>query len=202
MKWKTGLICLLVATMLLLCCMPAAAAASDDAANTDAEKGFLAWADKLRLANPGNSSKQANPSQPNAAATKLTEDELKTYAERVFELVNKERENAGVTQLERNDALDEAANIRASELVQQDSHTRPNGNNFYSVLDDLGIRRKTSSENIYCEPSTPEEAMRGWMESEIHKIHILKDNFTAIGIGIYQSQDGKLYWVQLFIEEK
>jgi len=108
-----------MAVILLLCGAPAVtvAAASGGGQNDEDREGFLAWADSLRLADPGGSVKPANPSQPNPAASIPTEDELNAYADRVFELVNQEREKAGVAPLERNEFLDEAANIRANDCA-------------------------------------------------------------------------------------
>jgi len=163
------------------------------------------WLDGLTLTPGSGTSTPSNPAKPSGSvetAKTLTEDELKAYADKVFELVNKEREKAGVSPLEYREDLAEAAQIRAQEIVTHKSHTRPNGEDFDSVMDEFNIERRACGENIYRYQTTPEKAMQGWMDSDGHRRNILKEKYTAIGVGIYQGQDGKLYWTQLFIEEK
>lgn len=137
-----------------------------------------------------------------SAPAKLTQNVLEAYSDKVFELVNKEREKAGVGLLERDELLDEAANIRAKEIrtVYENkgkAHTRPNGDSWRTVLQELGIEDKCG-ENIYDKPQTPEKAMAGWMKSDAHKENILKERYNSIGIGVYQHSDGSLSWVQIF----
>jgi len=163
------------------------------------------WLDGLTITPGSGTSTPSNPAKPSGSAETaktLTEDELKAYADKVFELVNKEREKAGVSPLEYREDLAEAATIRVKESVTLKSHTRPDGRKFSTVFDDLGITRGWAGENLYRGPATPEKAMQGWMDSEGHRDNILDENFTAIGVSVYQGQDGKLYWTQLFIEEK
>ena len=202
MKRKTQLVCLFVAAMLLLCSIPVAAA-SGGGRNDEDREGFLAWADSLRLADPGASTKPANPSQPNPAASIPTEDELKAYADRVFELVNQERENAGVAPLERNESLDEAANIRANDCASVNSlyvngqaHIRPDGSRWFSVL---GIDKNYNyGENVGQGGATADVRMKSFMNSEGHKANILREDYTEIGIGCAVSEQGVIFTVQIF----
>lgn len=143
-----------------------------------------------------------NPTTSKNAPAILTDKELDAYAQEIFILVNKEREAAGVQPLERDELLDEAANIRAKEIrtvYENDgkAHTRPNGDSWRTVLQELGIEDKCG-ENIYDKPSTPEKAMDGWMKSDGHRENILKERYNSIGIGVYQNSDGSLSWVQIF----
>ena len=139
---------------------------------------------------------------PSNSAEILTDNELKAYADKVFELVNAEREKAGVPTLDFRDDIAEAAILRAQEIVSSYTHTRLDGSKFSSVFDEMGVRKKESGENIYTSPITPEAAVNGWMASNGHRNNILKEKYTATGIGIYQDKAGVLHWVQLFIEEK
>ena len=55
-----------------------------------------------------------------------------------------------------------------------------------------------NDENIAWGQKTPEEVVTGWMNSSGHRANILSSKFTFIGVGVYRSSSGRLYWVQLF----
>ena len=63
------------------------------------------------------------------------------FAEEVLRLVNEEREKAGVDPVELDSGLTDAAQRRAKEIIEVFDHTRPNGENFRSLLDEMGIDR-------------------------------------------------------------
>ena len=148
----------------------------------------------------------SNNSQSGAAASTqklLTAEELAAYADKIFELVNIEREKAGASPLTRSSILDEAAMIRAAEIKTVDNlggapHTRPDGTSYRSLLEDMGIASNRCGENITRAKPTPQDAMSAWMDSEGHRRNILRENYGSIGIGVYQRPDGKLDWIQIF----
>ena len=152
----------------------------------------------------GKKVEDATESSSHASDTQqlLTADELKAYAQKVFELANKEREIVGLEPVSYREDVADAAQIRAKELASVTSHTRPDGSKCFTVLDEQGIRRKWSGENLHCGTSTPESAMQAWMDSDGHRAIILNEKSTAMGVGVYQAQDGTIYWIQLFIKEK
>ncbi len=43
-------------------------------------------------------------------------------------------------------------------------------------------------------------AVKGWMESPTHRQNILDRNWTATGIGVAESRDGRIYITQVFLE--
>ena len=61
------------------------------------------------------------------------EPDSSEFAVEVLELVNIERENAGLEPLELDEDLVRLANIRAEEIVENFSHTRPNGTSCFTV---------------------------------------------------------------------
>lgn len=118
---------------------------------------------------------------------------------RVLALVNKERIAAGLQPLTMTDALQKAADIREQEIFDAFSHTRPNGSNWYTTLDGLGIDYNSAGENIAAGQASPEEVMTSWMNSSGHRANILNGKFTHMGAG-YAKGSG-MYgtsWVQLF----
>lgn len=117
--------------------------------------------------------------------------------------LNSHRTQNGRTALTNSPALNEAAAKRAEELVSGFSHTRPNGTNFITVLEEDDITYTSATENIamYGNCITPDIsiAMNIWRESAGHNANMLDRNKTQVGFGCYLK--GKTaYWVQIFIE--
>jgi uncharacterized protein YkwD len=96
----------------------------------------------------------------------------------------------------------QAALVRAKELEGLVSHERPDGRRCLSALDDAGIERRWSAENYHYGRSDAAAAMQAWMDSDGHRRTILNEKATAMGIAAYQAENGKIYWIQLFIKEK
>ncbi len=129
----------------------------------------------------------------------LDEPDSSNFAEEVLRLCNIERANYGIAPLELDENLIECADIRAEEIVEEFSHTRPDGTSCFSVL--KGISYYTCGENIAAGHSTPEETVDQWMNSAGHRANILNGEFTKLGVGYCYDENGmyKNYWVQLFI---
>ncbi len=125
---------------------------------------------------------------------------LYDYAYKVLELVNKERAKQGVKALTMDKSLLETAMKRAEEIVVYFDldHERPNGSSWDSSITKTQYYR--AAENIAEYQTTPESVMTSWMNSPGHKANILNSNYTCIGIGCYQANDGKYYWVQTFTD--
>lgn len=121
-----------------------------------------------------------------------------SYARQIVKLVNEERAKAGLPALQLDADITAAANVRAKEITQKFSHTRPNGSSFSSVLKEQGVSFRGSGENIAWGQKSPEQVMNGWMNSDGHRANILNKNFKNIGVGHYQDENGVNYWVQLF----
>ena len=116
-----------------------------------------------------------------------------------MELVNQERKKQGLKLLTIDKSVEAAAQVRAKEIEKSFSHTRPSGKSFSTVLTENGIKFRGSGENIAWGQSTPQEVMRGWMNSSGHRADILNANFTKIGVGYYVGANGRKHWTQLFI---
>ena len=119
------------------------------------------------------------------------------FVSQVATLVNKERAKVGLSPVTLDTTLSRAAQVRAKEIVNYFSHTRPNGSSFSSAISEQGISFRGSGENIAYGQRTPEAVMNAWMNSEGHRANILNANYTKIGVGYYQI-NGVNYWTQLF----
>ncbi len=144
-----------------------------------------------------NGSKPAGEEPAGSEATDEGTAEL-TYAQQVVKLVNVERVKAGLSELAIDEKTEAAALVRAKEIKQSFSHTRPNGSQFSTVLKEQGVSYRGAGENIAWGQKSPEEVVTAWMNSEGHRANILNAKFTHIGVGYYQDAKGTNYWSQLF----
>lgn len=115
----------------------------------------------------------------------------------VYEITNNYRSLVGVSSLTLDSSLVEAANIRAKELSDGFSHTRPNGSSCFTVLSELGISYGTAGENIAAGYSSSQSVMEGWRSSSGHYQNIISSKFKKIGIGV-NIINNQYYWVQIF----
>lgn len=128
------------------------------------------------------------------------------YAAEVVRLTNIERANDYRHALAAtNAALNAAAQKRAEEIAlkYEPPHYRPDGRKWSTVLSDYGISYMIAGENIAMGQKSPAAVVAAWMNSPGHRDNILgrKANFTYIGVGVCQKKDGRLCWVQLFLND-
>lgn len=133
--------------------------------------------------------------QPKETATSPTASDVRTQ---VYDIVNSERQKNGLSALTYRSDLQAAADLRAREIVQYFSHTRPNGTSCFTVVSEAGISYRALGENIAYGQRSASEVMNGWMNSSGHRANILSSNFTGVAVGYYE-QNGVKYWVQIFI---
>lgn len=112
-------------------------------------------------------------------------------ARKIFEMVNKERQKAGVQPLSWNNELEQATLIRAAETSAYFSHTRPDGSQYYTV------NSKINGENIAMGYMDPQQVFEGWMNSDGHRRNILNKNFKSFAVAEFKMGNVP-YWVQLF----
>ena len=97
-----------------------------------------------------------------------------------------------------------AAQIRAGEIVESFSHTRPDGRNCGTVLEDLSIRWTRRGENIAAGYSGGNATFNQWKEDDKnysgqgHRRNMLGD-FTKIGLARAYDADStyRYYWVMI-----
>lgn len=122
------------------------------------------------------------------------------YAQSVLTFVNRARLAAGVRPLMLNPYLCSRSDIRAGELATIFSHTRPDGTQFYTVLDRRKFHYMTAGENAAAGASSPQEVMDVWMNSPGHRQNILNPAFRYLGVGYAYVPNSEYnnYWIQIF----
>ena len=116
---------------------------------------------------------------------------MTSMAAEVVAQVNAERAKYGLSSLTVSDELTRAACVRASEIVEQFSHTRPDGSSCFTVSG------AAYGENIAKGQSSADRVMAAWMSSEGHRANILRESYGSIGVCALKV-NGVIYWVQLF----
>ncbi|WP_127081260.1 CAP domain-containing protein [Dulcicalothrix desertica] len=128
------------------------------------------------------------------------------FINRIVELTNAERQKAGLSLLRLNSQLAVAAQKHSSDMAVQDyfNHQAKNGSSPFDRIKATGYRYSRAAENIYAGGSTPEDAVKGWMNSPGHRQNILNPEYQEIGVGYYflandtGSVNYKHYWTQVF----
>ena len=95
---------------------------------------------------------------------------MSAMAVEVAAQVNAERAKYGLSSLTVSDELTRAACVRASEIVRQFSHTRPDGSSCFTVSG------AAYGENIAKGQSSADRVMAAWMSSEGHRANILRES--------------------------
>lgn len=144
----------------------------------------------------------------NTATSKLNEAQIdeQLIKDYVLELTNELRAAKGSHRLTINPELELAGDVRANETISTFSHTRPNGQDPFTVLTDsndspnydyqyigenLGMATYHRSDAFMAEM-----IFDGWVDSEGHYQNIINENFTEIGIGV--DYDGEYLYVTQF----
>ncbi len=125
----------------------------------------------------------------------------KAYENRTIRLINKERRKYGFASFDKNPLLQSAAQKRAKELSKKFSHTRPNGYKWTSAIS-MEYDFLRAAENIGRDFATPQQVVDAWMKHSSTKAKIISKKYKEIGVGVYLSADGYLYWCAIFAKEK
>ena len=133
------------------------------------------------------------PAEPTAPSNSVV-----AYENKVLELVNVERQKAGLKSLQMDESLRNVARKKSEDMQSKKyfSHTSPTYGSPFDMMKQFGISYRTAGENIAMGQRTPEEVVKAWMNSPGHRANILKAEFTHIGVGYVASGS---YWTQMFI---
>lgn len=124
------------------------------------------------------------------------------FINEVLRLTNEFRAENGVAALEIDlDLTDDVAMVRAEEITELFSHTRPDGTSCFTAFDEggfvLGGNCGGRAENIAYGYSSAAAVVEAWKNSAGHRANMLKSSFNVIGIG-FVNDGGVYYWTQEF----
>lgn len=138
--------------------------------------------------------------RPTAAPTQAPSSESAMERE-VLSLVNSVRAENGLSALSWAEDLAAVARAHSADMISRGffSHTNPDGLSPFDRLRNSGISYRTAAENIAYGQRSAEAVMNSWMNSSGHRANILNKNVTELGVGAVKSQNGTIYWTQMFI---
>ena len=107
------------------------------------------------------------------------------WTQELLNLINTERINNNLTELQYDVTLEACADVRVKEASQIWSHTRPDGQKWNTVS--IGYYR---GENLARGYNTAKEVFEAWMASESHRNNILHKEYKTIGLSIFKTERG------------
>ena len=145
--------------------------------------------------NTGNNNTSNNNTGNNVNNLSMTADE-----ETIFNLVNKARKDAGLSELKLDKELLRVARIKSQDMVDNNyfSHNSPTYGTPFQMIKNFGISYRAAGENI-AGHSSAKNAFDAWMNSSGHKANILGNGFNYTGIGVVKSPKYGLVLTQMFI---
>ncbi len=116
----------------------------------------------------------------------------------MFNLVNKERKDRGISELKESNALRDVGRAHCSDMFKRRyfSHYTPEGLSPFDRIQAAGIDYIAAGENLAYAPSVA-IAHQGLMNSPGHRENILRKEFGTLGVGVI---DGGLYG-KMFCQE-
>lgn len=127
------------------------------------------------------------------SGTAVSSLEAREACTKVLKMMNQQRAEHGIASLAWSNSLADAAQVRANEIVDVFSHTRPNGSAFWTV--DSSVQY---GENLAKYYQSADSVYSAWMNSQSHAANIMSNDFKTVGIAISQADDGSWYWAQEF----
>jgi uncharacterized protein YkwD len=119
--------------------------------------------------------------------------------------LNAERTAAGLPALVVDGNLVAIARIRSSDMAARGyfSHTSPDGQSAFTLLDQWGIPYSWAGENLarnnYPIGETTAIATEDLMASPPHRANMLSPNYTRVGVGYAEDGSGMRYYTIVFV---
>lgn len=147
-----------------------------------------------------NSSGSSNNTTNQGTGDKETSSELTEDEKEVFNLINKQRNNNGLSSLKIDDEVQNVARIKAKDMVDNNyfSHNSPIYGSPFDMLKSFKVSYKSAAENI-AGNSTNSGAVNAWMNSSGHKANILNSSYNYTGVAVVKSNRYGKIFVQMFI---
>ena len=104
----------------------------------------------------------------------------------LMSLINQERSSLGILPLIENQKLNEAASLKAEDILERDyfSHQSPKGATPWYWFSKIGYSYKYAGENLAIGLLNSEDAYKAWINSMSHKENIINPNYKEVGTAV------------------
>ncbi len=108
----------------------------------------------------------------------------------LIQLANFARESLGYQPLTENQRLDQAAYLKAKDILDKDyfAHSSPEGTTPWFWFQEAGYDYKYAGENLAIGFLESEEVNQAWLDSPLHKKNILNANYGEIGLAVVSGE--------------
>ncbi|MBO5425822.1 MAG: hypothetical protein J6A25_09945 [Lachnospiraceae bacterium] len=120
----------------------------------------------------------------------------------VMELMNEERVRLGYEPCIVDSRYLQATAIRAQEITISYSHTRPNGQTWYTVFSETGFRPGSAGENLVWGRKSAESFYEAWRRSAGHYRNMTNKNYKYVGVYIYENPENGHFYAALLAGKK
>lgn len=117
-------------------------------------------------------------------------------AMQIFEITNVIRKKHNLNGFLWDDETAKVAYLHSEDMKKNDyfSHTSPSQGELKDRLEKQGVVYQLAGENIAAKYVDSIEAVTGWLNSEGHRVNLLHEDFTHLGVGVYER-----YYTQNFM---
>ncbi len=131
-------------------------------------------------------------------AIQLRAAALSAAEQRIFDLANQARKDAGVEPLQWDEQAADAARFHAKQMAEKQtlSHQFSGESALRERLAATGLRFDSAAENV-ADAASADESHEALMNSPPHRQNLLNPKYNSLGIGVAES-GGQLYVVQDF----
>ncbi len=144
----------------------------------------------------GNTSSNQNNG---SSKTDYSVSQDETY---MLQLINGEREKAGLSDLTMDASLANLARLKSQDMLTNNyfSHESPTYGSPFDMMKNNGISYQMAGENI-AKNSSVYSAHVAFMNSEGHRANILNSSFNKAGIGIVKGSNNTYIITEMFIKQ-
>lgn len=105
---------------------------------------------------------------------------------KILELMNQKRIEAGLNPLTMDNTLQKIARYRSDHMIQYDyfDHTTPDGKDWTTLFDSVGFQYTSTGENIAYNNYDPVELFNQWWNSSEHRANMMNSSYAKVGIGV------------------
>ena len=128
--------------------------------------------------------------------------ELTMEEKEFLNLINSNRKNNGLEELQIDNTVQNVARLKAQDLERNDyfAHLSPTYGNINDMLESFGVNYDVAQENIAGNQNLA-GAVEAWMNSESHKANILNSEFKYTGVAIVESNTYGKIFVEVFVKK-